>query len=255
MKITPQKCLIGLVVIALLLVFWPARSEWERGQSAAVTMMKAVPDTIVLRIHAKLQIAHEVADGRRSLVEAAALFRELNRLPPEAPELTLGDWEQSVLRAPVSSDEDRLWRQVVECVDLVLRKEVSSECAEEVMARLEAEFRAAPRRHGVIRLPDASTLTPVRELMDAARARRAAYERPPANHGRDTGRGGRPVVGPKNPQAGQKKQLCERSIGRRGASGPLPSLARARYSLRRGTPAASPRWVSFLLRPAGENTT
>src|SRR5262245_43905561 len=183
MKITPQQCLIGLVVIALLLVFWPGRSEWERG--APVTLTDAIPDTIVLRVHAKLQIAREVAEGRRSLVEAAALFRELNRLPPAAPDLTLGDGNQSALRAPVSTDEDRLCRQVVEYVDRVLRKEGSLESAAETRAGLETEFRAALKSHGVIRLPDPSALTSVQELLDAARARQRNCR--PANNGHDTG--------------------------------------------------------------------
>jgi hypothetical protein len=175
MKVMPRKCLLGLVVIALVLTFWPVPSEPEPARSPLVTMVPVTQDivTVDLRSHAKLQIGREVAAGQRSLVEAAVLFRELNRLPPAAFDLTLLDGIPSALRAPVSSDEDRLCRQVVECVHHVLWSEVSWEAAVEAVARLESEFRAAPREHGVIRLPDPSGLTPVQELLDAARARHA----------------------------------------------------------------------------------
>src|SRR5262245_54746629 len=179
MKLTPEKGLIGLVVIALLLTFWPERSELKPGQSPVVTGMDAPPDTVLLRILAKRQIALDVANGRRLLVEAAVLFRELNRLSPAATDLTLADRYLSALRAPVGSDEERLCRQVVVGVDCVMQKEGTLAWAEEAVARLEAEFRAAPRTHGVIQLPDASALTPVQELLNAARAWRAAFEPPP----------------------------------------------------------------------------
>src|SRR5262249_30190005 len=49
----------------------------------AEVLAERVPETAVLRVNAKKLIAREVVAGRRSLLEAAALFRELNRLPPE----------------------------------------------------------------------------------------------------------------------------------------------------------------------------
>jgi hypothetical protein len=173
MKVTPQKCLIGLVAIALLLTFGQRSSESEPGQSAVVTLIDVTRDTVVMRMDAKRQIALDVAAGRRSLVEAAALFRELNRLPPAAADLTVGDREEFVLHAAVHNDEERLCRQVVEWVYWTLLKHVSAESAEEAVARLEAEFRAAPRADGVIRLPDPSALTPLQNLLDPARAGRA----------------------------------------------------------------------------------
>jgi hypothetical protein len=182
MRVTPDKCLIGLVVMALLLAFWPAPSESDDGRSAVTTLTDATADIVSLRLVAKGQIARQVIEGRHSLVEAAALFRELNRLSPTVPDWIPGDGYQFALRTPAGNDEERLCRQVVEWVDSALRIGGSAASAEEAVARLEAEFRAAPRAHGVIRLPAASALTPIPELLVEARALRAAQERPRGQH-------------------------------------------------------------------------
>jgi hypothetical protein len=137
-----------------------------------------LPEIVASRLIAKGQIAEDVAAGRRSLVEAAALFGALNRLPPLAPDPALREWYPPPLRVPIRTDEERLCQQVA---DWVTRRfwEKGPAREAEVVVRLEAEFREERRAHGAIRLPDPSALTPVQELLDAARARRAAQGRPP----------------------------------------------------------------------------
>lgn len=179
MRVTPQQCLIGFVVTALVLAFWSGPSEADGGQPVMTTVTDAAPDIVLLRIFAKRQIAQDVIERRRSLVEAATLFRELNRLPPTAPDWIPGDTYQFALRTPVSNDEERLCRQVIEWVYSALRINGTPALAEEAAARLEAEFRAAPQALGVIRLPPASALTPVGGVLAAARALYTAQGRPP----------------------------------------------------------------------------
>src|SRR5262249_12093428 len=96
-----------------------------------------------------------------------ALFRELNRLPPEPPALSLMDntthpW---ALRAPAHTEDERLCRQVIEYVAGLLRGE-SEERAEAVVARLEAEYREELCRHGLIRLLVPPALPPARQLLE-----------------------------------------------------------------------------------------
>jgi hypothetical protein len=132
-----------------------------------------VPETMALRIHVKHQIAREVAAGRRPLVEAAALFGALNRLPPESIELSrLGRIDAS-LRLPKNTAEERLCWLVIAQVKAVLSDEPPDR-VEVVVARLEAEFWEELRQHGVLRLPDPSTLPSAQELLE--RARKAMIE-------------------------------------------------------------------------------
>jgi hypothetical protein len=142
------------------------------------------PDVVPLRLVAKLQIARAVADGRRSLWEAAALFRELNRLPPAR-----GKPPEIVTHAHIPMDTEAGWlcRQVAEHVHGALREE--PERAAAVVARLEAEFFAELRAHGAIRLPDPVSLEPVEHLLAQARAWIA-------EHGPTAARPGAPSAAP-----------------------------------------------------------
>jgi hypothetical protein len=112
------------------------------------------------RFDAKREIARDLIAGRRSLLEAAALFGELNRMPPEALSL---DWQDSApfpLGAPVRTDDERLCLKVANWV----RGTISNNPAllEEVLVRLEAEYRAEQTKHGTVKLPDPATLPPIR---------------------------------------------------------------------------------------------
>jgi hypothetical protein len=126
-----------------------------------------------LRLVAKDRIARDTADGRVSLLEAAALFRELNRLPPAR-----GKPPEIVTRVHIPMDTEAGWlcRQVAEHVHVALREEPDR--AEAAVARLEAEFRAVSRAAGALRLPDASALPPVRDLLRQAREQTAGAHNP-----------------------------------------------------------------------------
>ena len=121
-----------------------------------------------MRILAKDLVAGEVAAGRRSLFEAAALFGALNRLPPEAMPLSLTDSKAGGPRLPARTDEARLCRQVIVWVPAVLKGWPADE-AKSVTARLEREFWEELRERGVIRLPDPHSLEPVEVLLARAR--------------------------------------------------------------------------------------
>src|SRR5262245_31059139 len=56
------------------------------GDAVDQTVEPSWPDVVQRRLLAKDLIAREAAAGKWSLVEAAALFGELNRLPPEGAE-------------------------------------------------------------------------------------------------------------------------------------------------------------------------
>ena len=140
-------------------------------------LAEGVPEAAVLRVNAKKLIAREVAAGRRSLVEAAALFGALNRLPPRSTDLARQDLHHDwALRVPARTEEERLCRQVVEWVD-GLRRSESPESVAATVARLTAEFREELRRHGAIRLPDPSSLPSAKELLDQARKAMTEVER------------------------------------------------------------------------------
>jgi hypothetical protein len=118
-----------------------------------------------LRLVAKDRIARDTADGRLALLEAAALFRELNKLPPAPARPTRVD---SSLGIPADTEEAWLCRQVAAHVRVALRADPAR--AEAAVARLEAEFFAELRAHGSIRLPDPPPPEPVEELLRQARA-------------------------------------------------------------------------------------
>jgi hypothetical protein len=152
----------------------PAESIPTTETEASVAV---VPKTAFLRFIAKKLIAREVAEGQRSLLEAAALFGALNRLPPETPELSPQDnstygW---VLNDPVRTEDERLCRQVVQWVD-AFRLSDPPEYAAAAVARLLAEYREL-HQHGAVRLPDPPTLPSAQELLERARKAMTEAER------------------------------------------------------------------------------
>jgi hypothetical protein len=116
---------------------------------------------ITLRILAKERIAREAAAGARPLVQAAALFRELNRHPPAV----VAAGHPSLLRG--HTEEERLCWQVIQYA--------TNEAA--AAARLEAELHEELRRHGAVRLPDPAGLTSAAELLEQAWAAMTEAER------------------------------------------------------------------------------
>ena len=150
-------CLIGALTVVL------CRRPPEPDPPAEYSR-DAATEAVVLRAAAKGLLALDVAAGRRTLFEAAALFRELDRLPPE-PDPPPGF--DPTLRIPADTEEGRLCRQVVTAVQAELGAEPDR--AAEAVARLEAEFFQELRRRGAVRLPDPPPDS-VEELLRQARA-------------------------------------------------------------------------------------
>ena len=128
----------------------------------------AVPDVVPPRVVAKGLLARDAAAGRRSLFEAAALFRELDRLPPE-PDPPPGF--DPTLRIPADTEEGRQCRQVVAVVRAELGDEPDRAAA---VARLEAEFFAELWAAGAVRLPAGAALESTDDLLRKAREWTAA---------------------------------------------------------------------------------
>jgi hypothetical protein len=134
-----------------------------------------LPEMLALRPLAKQLIAREAAAGRRSLFEAAALFRELNRFTPALDVPLLGPYD-SRIHLPRETDDEVLCCQVASYVLVALKDRPLGE-ADAAVARLETEFWEAKLADGVIRLPDRTALPPARELLEQARAALTAAER------------------------------------------------------------------------------
>ncbi len=131
------------------------------------SMAEGFPEAAALRVLAKRRLACEAAAGTRSLLEAAALFGELNRLPPETPPVR-PDPDEPPAPLPGGTDEERLCQQVVRFARVELADRPPDE-AQSAIARLEAEFWRERNRRGAIRLPAPPTVTPVHEILEQAR--------------------------------------------------------------------------------------
>src|SRR5262249_815652 len=117
MRSLPSKFLAVVLAVSLPAVFCrcepePTWSPEPEGQDGT-----AVPHVISMRLAAKQWLARAVADGRLSLLDAAALFGELNRFAPAAPDLAIEDRHACALRPPARTDAERLCRQVVQWVE------------------------------------------------------------------------------------------------------------------------------------------
>jgi hypothetical protein len=178
MKRWPFIPLAVALTAAVVVAFCPHRPESAESPLLAEpeVVLEGFPEAVILRDLAKKRIAREVADGRRSLVEAAALFGALNRHPPQVPPLDLLDTLPWALSVPAHTEDERLCRQVVQWVE-GLRLSGLPDSAEAAVARLNAEYQQELRRHGAIRLPDPSTLPPAQELLDQTRAALTEAER------------------------------------------------------------------------------
>ena len=171
-------CFLALAVaVTVAAVFAPYSSEpvHPDNASAIETVTGPIPETMALRGWAKLQIAREVSAGRRTLLDAAALYGELNQLPPVV-NLSLHDGDNATLRGPVRTNEEMLCRQVMTWVEQLLIREAPDRVGR-VVDRLEAEFRAALREQGAIRLPGRPSTSAVREVLEQARARMTGAHR------------------------------------------------------------------------------
>jgi hypothetical protein len=128
-----------------------------------------ISEVVILRILAKQHLTSEVAAGRQPLLEAAALFRELNRLPP-----ALHPVDHPSLAG--RSEDELLCRHVIAYV-AARDGDWPESAAEAAVARLEAELQEELRRHGAIHLPDPAGLPSAPELLEQTRARMTEAER------------------------------------------------------------------------------
>ncbi len=191
MRMTPR--MLAVLGVTLLGALTPVCTRHPAGpdEPAPAVMSELgsagerLPDLVALRLAAKNLIAREVVDGRRSLVETAALFGALNRLPPESPRPALQDVGPPVRPArartgqercvyppawpfPVRTGDEWLCRQVVYWVDRLLNEEAPGR-TDEVLARLEAEYGEELHRHGAVRLPDSESVETVEGLLNRTR--------------------------------------------------------------------------------------
>jgi hypothetical protein len=123
-----------------------------------------------VRTAVRQRLAREVIDGRRSVLAAAALFRELDRtaVPPLEP--IRPDWIQPLsVPFPMGTEDEAYCYRVAVWAYLALWAE-SPARADEVVARLAAEVWAEVEVRGSVRLPDPAALEPVGRLLDEARA-------------------------------------------------------------------------------------
>ena len=142
----------------------PLPVPWDEDQATPVA------ETTTWRILAKQRIAREVTAGTRPLAEAAALFRELNRVPPALVAPLVDP------NSPGHTEEERLCRQVISYVASPGR-ECSPTAAAAAVTRLESELREELRRHGAVRLPEPAGLPSAAELLMQARLGMTEAER------------------------------------------------------------------------------
>ena len=178
MRVSPQIFLAIALVGSLAVVYGSRPPEPERLTAPPRPGAVREPPPVALRILAKQSIVRAVIDGRLSLLEAAALWGEVNRLLPGGPGLAFQDEHHNPSRPPLRTDEERLCRRVIDWIETGPYAGSPSRAAE-IVARLNAEFREWLRR-GTNRLPDPSGLTPTAtELVEQARARWARRVRKP----------------------------------------------------------------------------
>jgi hypothetical protein len=183
MTVSPHKVLVVVLVVALPVAFgWrPTGPDELPPAGAGVPPAADWPDRLA-RVVARERLARAAAAGRRPLLEAAALFRELNRRPPGTAAPDHPDPDGPPLAIPLDAEEGRLCLQVVQCAYFALRDESHGRAAE-AAARLEAEYCAERRACGAVRLPDPASLEPVERLLEHARAWVIEQERRTAGHG------------------------------------------------------------------------
>jgi hypothetical protein len=166
----PLVATVALAAASLIIILSPCLPESHEPlqRLSSEARGQALPTTLVLRIGAKHQIVGDVIDGRLTLVQAAALFGALNRLPPESMKPSLSDVYPSHVRLRAHTDEEWLCEQVVHWVSFELADR--QDLRDATVARLEAEFKEALGNEGMVRLPDPLTVVPVQELLERAKA-------------------------------------------------------------------------------------
>jgi hypothetical protein len=187
-KIAPDKLFTLAVAAAALAVVW--HEAWPGEVPRPRTMevvLPAEPSVTLRRLRAKDRIAQEVIGGRRTLLEAAALFGVLNGAPPRLTNLSCLEAVAVCRPIPGRTADEQLCRQVVAWTDAcAARGPLGQPGASAVVARLYGEFWAALRSGGEIRLPDPAGLPSAPELLALAEESPPAAQ-PPASSGSEPG--------------------------------------------------------------------
>jgi hypothetical protein len=183
-------------IAALALALWSARSGRPHTPPAPELPPEALCRLVARRVHAKELVVGELLAGKRTLFEAAALFGALNQLVPP-----LQDRPESAEARGAGGPtvEERLCRQVIVWVAGALSERPAE--AKAVTERLEAELSEELRERGAIRLPSASSVGPVEELMARGRRPRPAREREALQPSRE------PEAGAGRPSVPRKRQV------------------------------------------------
>jgi hypothetical protein len=98
---------------------------------------------LLQRSAGKWQAVEGLVEGRMSLLEAAARFRDLDRQPPDF------HWDAFRNSMPGDSDDERHCREVIGFIETRLPPRERTD----LIARLEAELQAH-RQQGTLRLPE-----------------------------------------------------------------------------------------------------
>lgn len=166
----PLPCLAltaSLIAAGVVLIKQSTGDPAESADSEPVDTVVAQPwpESMQLSPFARASLAHEVIDGRRTLREAATLFRELHLRNGQRWDRP---WALFVgLRLPGRTPGERLCQQVEARVRCALGDD--HERCDAVLTRLEKELRDAPREQGEICLPDPAGLDSVEQLLAQAR--------------------------------------------------------------------------------------
>jgi transposase InsO family protein len=159
------RCILVCLLLCLLLYSGSIVSRQtpvgEHLAAARDEQPGRVPDAIVLRILAKGLLVEELASGRLTLLDAAALFRELDGMPPRTVYATSPD---PPIRLECPTEDERYCVRVISFARGALRFTQPAR-VETVTDRLVAEFEAERRRSGTIRLPDPGSLETVHGLL------------------------------------------------------------------------------------------
>src|SRR5262245_29265964 len=167
MKPLPCLALTAALAAGVVLIKRPTGEPAESAGPKPVDTRVAQPwpESMQLSPFARAILVQDVIDGRRTLLQAATLFRELhlrNGQPWDRPWVVL-----SGFRLPGGTPGERLCQHVEAWVRG--RLDDDPERCEAVLTRLEKELRDAPREHGDIRLPDPASLESVEQLLADAR--------------------------------------------------------------------------------------
>jgi hypothetical protein len=172
---TASRCgLVGLVLAAVLVLavgFPGETSVWppdvEQGPPPGEDPSSPLPELYLLRILAKDRIVADLALDRCRLLDAIALFRQLDRIPP-AVNYPAGPPPDPPLELPSPTETERYCLWAITYARNSLSKS-QPDRFEAVTRRLVAEFWAERRKHGEIRLPEAPSPESVHQLLERAR--------------------------------------------------------------------------------------